>query len=391
MDHYLTLMQIAALAVAGMCHALLGSVKVPLARKLNIDEARVGGLASVFGFTVIPMVIAAGFLVDFAGKEAVLAGGFVLVIISLVLLTRLQDYATALVAVLILGTGWSALVNVLNVTSPWAFLKPEEFKDHMHYAMNMGDFIFGMGAFLTPILIAIVLRNSRFEVVFVILAAAAMIPPLIGLGVDWNRMDPPSEQAVANGLQLLLSDPVVWLCCLAFFCHVPIEAATATWATTLMTGQGVSESRATSLLSVFWLTFMGSRLVTALTLPGAYITHLVVAMSMLCIVFTIGIAFSRTARTTCGLVIVAGLILGPIFPTLIGMLLNHVRENIDPGLGGRAVGLFFCIGGIGWTVVPMLIGQYAKKTSVPRAFLIASGSAVLLTAFSLALMFKISA
>ena len=30
MDRMLTLMQIAALLVAGMCHALLGSVKVPL-------------------------------------------------------------------------------------------------------------------------------------------------------------------------------------------------------------------------------------------------------------------------------------------------------------------------------------------------------------------------
>ena len=43
---------IAALAVAGMCHALLGSVKVPLARKLQIDEARVGGV----GPTTIAML-----------------------------------------------------------------------------------------------------------------------------------------------------------------------------------------------------------------------------------------------------------------------------------------------------------------------------------------------
>jgi predicted MFS family arabinose efflux permease len=49
MDQMLTLMQIAALTIAGMCHALLGSIKVPLARKLEIDETRVGGLVSVFG------------------------------------------------------------------------------------------------------------------------------------------------------------------------------------------------------------------------------------------------------------------------------------------------------------------------------------------------------
>ena len=92
MDSMLTLMQIAALVVAGMCHALLGSVKVPLARKLAIDEARVGGLVSVFGFTLIPMVLAAGFLVDALGKHAVLSAGFVLLAISLALLSRLTSY-----------------------------------------------------------------------------------------------------------------------------------------------------------------------------------------------------------------------------------------------------------------------------------------------------------
>src|SRR5437773_6237196 len=103
MDPLLTSMQVAALVVCGMCHALLGSVKVPLARKLEIDEARVGGLVSVFGFTLIPMVLAAGFLVDALGKQAVLSGGFLLVIVSLLLLASLRSYPMALVAVLVLG------------------------------------------------------------------------------------------------------------------------------------------------------------------------------------------------------------------------------------------------------------------------------------------------
>ncbi len=264
----LTLMQIAALAVAGMCHALLGSVKVPLARKLEIDEARVGGLVSVFGFTLIPMVLAAGFLVDSLGKQAVLSGGFVLLTVSLVTLARLRSYPTALSAVLVLGTGWSALVNVLNVTSPPAFLPPEEIATRMAYAMNMGDFIFGMGAFVTPLLVAFLIRKLRLEPTFLVLASFALVPLVLAFGVDWEKLASPGTETVAGGLDLLLSDPIVWLCCLAFFFHVPIEASIATWATTLMTDKGVSEGRAATLLSAFWLTFMGSRLVTALTLPA---------------------------------------------------------------------------------------------------------------------------
>ena len=163
MDWMLTWMQVAALAVGGMCHSLLGSIKVPLARKLKIDEARVGGLVGIFGFTLIPTVLAAGFLVDALGKQAVLSGGFVLLIVSLALMSQARSYSVALIAVLLLGVGWSALVNVLNVTSPPAFLPLDQIQRHMAYAMNLGDFIFGMGAFSTPILMALLIPRIRLE------------------------------------------------------------------------------------------------------------------------------------------------------------------------------------------------------------------------------------
>jgi fucose permease len=385
-DTMLTWMQVAALAVAGMCHALLGSVKVPLARKLQIDEARVGGLVSVFGFTLIPMVLAAGFLVDELGKQAVLAGGFGLLIVAMSILAAVRGYGMALLAVLVLGAGWSALVNVLNVTSPPAFLPPADIPARMSYAMNMGDFVFGMGAFLTPIGVALSIRALGLARTFVALAALAVVPLLLGLGVDWPRLHTPPTETVAGGLAILLRDPIVWLCCLAFFCHVPIEASTATWATTLMTDKGVTDVRASTLLSIFWLTFMGSRLITALTLPAGADMVLIVSMAALCIAFTLCIALSRSAGLTCAMVVVAGAVLGPIFPTLIAVLLTHVQ----PSLHGRTVGLFFCIGGIGWTAIPILIGNYAKRTTVQRAFLIATASAVLLTVLcvSLAVMLR---
>ena len=81
------------------------------------------------------------------------------------------------------------------------------------------------------------------------------------------------------------------------------------------------------------------------------------------------------------MVVAAGLILGPIFPTLIAILLSHVQ----PSLHGRTVGLFFCVGGIGWTAIPLLIGYSARRTSVERAFLITTACACMLAALCVAL------
>ena len=171
MDPMLTLMQIAGLVVGGMCHALLGSIKVPLARKLQIDEAKVGGLVGIFGFTLIPTVLAAGFLVDALGQQVVLSGGFVLLIVSLAMLSRARSYGMALAAVLLwawAGRRWSTCSTSRRRRR---FCRRTRSQRHMAYAMNLGDFIFGMGAFVTPLLIAVLVPRIRLERTLLVPAA----------------------------------------------------------------------------------------------------------------------------------------------------------------------------------------------------------------------------
>ena len=167
MDFFLTTMQILALTVAGMCHALLGSIKVPLAEKLQINEDRVGGLLSAFGFTTIPMAFAAGIFADTFGRQLVIVVALLMLIASVLVLSSAKKYASAVMAVLLLGVGWSALVNVLNVLQGSAFLPIFRAGAPLSSAMNFGDFIFGMGAFIMPIASAYVLLKFQFKKTFV--------------------------------------------------------------------------------------------------------------------------------------------------------------------------------------------------------------------------------
>jgi fucose permease len=98
------------------------------------------------------------------------------------------------------------------------------------------------------------------------------------------------------------------------------------------------------------------------------------------------VVFSRRRGMAIGSVVVAGLIFGPIFPTIMALLLGHFPQSLH----GRAVGLFFAIGGLGWTAIPMLIGAYAQRTSVQRGFVMAAASAVGLCAIALALFLSAS-
>jgi fucose permease len=378
-------MTIAGLLVTGMGLALLGSVKVSLARKLNIDEAKVGGLVSLFGFTMIPVILTAGFLTDLIGRQAVLVAGGVLMTVSLIVLARAKTYRGALLAVLLMSAAWSAQVNVINVLTPLAF------EGSAAFAMNLGNVFFGMGAFLTPLAIVVLLKKSGLSGALYLLAGVVLVSVLLSVSVDFSALANSTGQAEQTtdshaeipGTGTLLSDPVMWLCALSLFFYGPIEAAVAAWSTTLLGDQGVSEGTAAGLLSGFWLAFMSSRLITAFTIPVGAETNLILGMGLLSIGVLAGIAFCSNKSITIGLVIAAGLVFGPIFPTIMAVLLGH----FEPVVHGRAVGLLFAIGGIGWTTIPMLIGAYANRTSVQRSYLVAAASAVGLCVIATALKF----
>jgi fucose permease len=372
----LTLMTLASLLVTGMGVAILGSIKMPLARRLAIDEARVGGLVAVFGFVMSPVIFTAGFLTDTLGKQAVLLGGSLLMAASLVLLARARTYGAALLGVVLASAGWAAMVNANNTLIPLAF------PGSSAYSNNLANVFFGAGAFLTPVGIALLLRRASFTPSLSIVAVLAALPALLALVADFSA--PPVGGAVSadtpsGGFGDLLGDPIMWLCGLALFFYAPLEACTSAWATTYLGEKGIAEGTAPKYLSAFWLSYMAARLVTAFTLRDGYETALICVMAVLSVAVLTGVVLSRSGWMAAATIVATGLILGPIFPTLMGVLLSHFPASLH----GRAVGLLFGIGGIGWTVIPMLIGAYARRTSVQRGFSIAIASAIGLTVIAL--------
>jgi len=381
-DAYLTTMQILGLAIGGMCHSLLGSIKVPLANKLNIKEDKVGALVSAFGFTMIPMAFVAGIMTDEIGRDLVMGIALGIMICSVLVLANAKTYTAAVIAVLLLGTGWSALVNVLNTLQEPAFLPFFDEGTPLSSAMNLGDFVFGVGAFVMPIATAFLLAKVGLEKTFSWFAVLMAIPLVFVFFVNWELLKPDTTTVINDWWRMLLTDSVVLICCIAFFFHVPTEACVALWATTLMKDRGVTDRKASTLLSVFWLVFTVSRLVAALLMPAGMDHAILIVLAVACTVVTLGLALSRSQQITVGCVILLGAIMGPIFPILIAQLVGHVGENIDKRLNGRAIGLFFCIGGIGWALMPLIAGKVAAKASVQKAFFLISAGAACLTALT---------
>jgi fucose permease len=370
---YLQLFMVLSLPVTGMCYAALGALKLPLAERLKLDEAKVGGLVASFGFMVGPIILLSGFLADALGRKGVWLGGTGLVALSLFVLSRARHYRWALVAVAMLSAGWAAMINVANVLMYLAYT-------NVFMATNLLDCFFGLGAFLTPIIAIWLVRKFGFSVGVSALGLLTLAPFLMALPLQMQG----AATAQPVGFDMLLRDPIMWLCGLTLLFWVPIESCTAAWATTLvkrLTPEGEDEKRSARIsawaLSAFWFCFMGSRLIAAViehgstataaeTVHTARIVHIALAVASGFVM--LGLAFSRRRGLTFGLLVAAGLFSGPFFPNLMALLLTH----FPPEVHGRAVGLLFGMGSVGWTVMPAIMGAVAKRRGVPHAFLIAA-------------------
>ena len=386
-----------ALPVTGMCYALLGALKLPLVDRLKIDEAKVGGLLSAFGIMFGPIILAAGFLSDSLGRQNVWIGGAALVTVALISLSRATRYGGAWLAVAMLSAGLAAMVNVVNPVMIMAFENPVT-------AINTGDFLFGLGAFCTPAIVALLVRRTGYSRAVSLLAAVSSFALILGFFI--NIDSPPSAAAAIDttaatnaidaGFSGLIADPIMWFCAMMLMLWAPLESSTAAWTTSFINEQrpeSEDEDRGKRIaawtLSGFWMCFMGSRLVMALyhnffshgtdSIASTRLLHIVLAL--LAVVAMLGLVRSRKRSVTIGIILAMGLISGPFVPGVIAILLSHV----SPELSGRAVGVAFAGASIGWTLVPLIIGRIAAKTgSLQRGFLVAVATAVLLLALVIA-------
>jgi fucose permease len=366
-----------ALLATGLGAALTGSIKVPLAARLRIDEARVGGLVSAFGFTLVPVIFTAGFLTDLVGRQVVLVGGSLLLAVSLVMLAVARSYLAALAAVIVLSAGWALMINVGNVLTPLAF------PGRLSYSTNLANVFFGLGAFLTPLGAAMLIRRIAFAPALCVLGGLCLSPGLLALGIDFAALSTVEQVggAVAADAGGMFRDPFVWLCGLMLFFYGPLEASVGAWATTYLGEQGYPEQSAAGLLSAFWLSFVAARLITAFCLPASRETLLILVLSLACVAVLSGMVLARGRTLSAATIIAAGAVFGPIFPTLVAVFLGH----FPAALHGRAIGMLFAVGGIGWAVIPILIGGAAQKRGVRRGFTIAIGTAVGLSLAAIAL------
>jgi fucose permease len=351
--------------VFGMVLALVGSLKLALTKRSSIGEGRVGGLLSALHLAFIPTMPLAGLLIDGSDYRFVLIAGCLLTAFGLYLLAVRVTYGAVLTSLLLVGVGAACVSTACVVLMP-SFFGWESRK--IAAAVNVGMVFFALGSLVTPTLVDLLLRTydlERFQRTLFLLAVLCLTPAVLTV-VQWSAAGRVPLDPKPVNLAALLGDAKLWLAGLVFFLYGPLEFAVGTWATTYLIEHGYSDRRAARLLSGFWLTFLAGRLLTAYlqdknVLQEGGEAWLIPILGIAAAV-TLGNLVSAPANKHTGVgLLVLGLILGPIFPTLVGTVL---KLDHPPG---AAYGTMFAIGSLGSLFLAPLIGLYARGRSVQVA------------------------
>jgi fucose permease len=369
-----------AVFTLAICFILIGSISEEIKVRLGIDNSGVGSLASALFLTSLAVQLFVGILVDKLGHKTMALVGFLAASGAIFLLAAATTQGAALLACCLLGVGAMCVNTVGNTLIPIVLF---DGKDPAR-ASNFGNGFVGLAFVLTPLALNQLIRDAGLGYSAALSAVAALV---LGFAVvALFAAYPP----VATGYRLaealgLLRDPPVLAAALALLCYISLEISMNTWIKPFMTeilgGDESAEAAtyATWVLSLFGLSMAIGRFATStIKNLSAVGTRLIATLALVTAGAVVAMSLTRSPWLAVLSVLVTGLALAPMFPTIIGVTF----AQYEPDKYGSVFGIVFAIGLLGPTIVPKLIGTLSLSLSVQKSLLIAAAIAALLCASS---------
>jgi FHS family glucose/mannose:H+ symporter-like MFS transporter len=368
---------VAALCVFGfgMVAALIGAIKLRLAERLQIDDARVGNLIMVWALASIPMIVVVGMLSDKFGYLSIIIPGLIITAAAMLLIGSGKTYGAVVLGALVLAVGGSCVNSAGNTLL--VVLNPG--KGVMR--QNFGNIFFGLGAMTVPLLTAYLFKRMKFPAVLGALAGIMLIPLILSIPATYPRA---GEFLLSETLKRLI-DPFVLVGGLALLFYAGVEGSMGGWLTTFFKDAGFQEGQASALLSIFWVSLLSGRLITALLLAGGVLSEgqapwIVLTVGVIIAAMLLVMSSARSKPVGAVAAVIIGLSAGPVFPSSIGFILKQY-----PKQSGVVFGAVFAILMIGGAVIPMSVGHVSKAGSIRKGLLIVAGSAVMLAVMAIIL------
>jgi fucose permease len=357
----------------GMCFSLLGSISVKLMPRIQIDAGRFGTLISGFMFACLIASLVVGVVTDAIGYQWVAILGFVLTAVCIFFLAFGKNYGAVLLPCLLLGFGAMSLNTAGNVMATQVLFGGKD----PAAASNLANVFFGLGLFLTPLIVSFLFRTTSYEKAVSALGIIIILPVIVAF---LAKGYPQSSAKLDIGAAVkLLGQPAVLVASFVLFCYIALEASFCNWLPSFgkevvkkenpSVDTAVADASGQRLLSLFAIAMMVGRLATGLlpsrlnfdlTANGGWV--IAAAAVIAAVVIFLMMSCSKGAQAN-GLAILSGLAFAPCFPTTVGVTFS----KFTPDVYGSLFGIIFAVGLAGAVIIPKAMGNMAKGASIQKS------------------------
>ncbi len=330
----------------GLGMSALGPMLPYLADNINVSFAQISFLFTASSLGYLIGSAGGGRLYDRYKGHKLMILALVLMILMGISIPLIPLFSFLLVVMFIFGIGMGLIDIGGNVNLLWVF------QSRVGPYMNALHFSFGIGAFLSPIIVHNVMRLTGGSLTWPYWVLSVLfLPGIIGLWLLKSPKNP--EKHVENVRPIKTNVRLVVLMMILFFIYVGVEGGYGGWIFTYATeNQLANEVAASYMNSIFWGALTLGRLIS-IPLARKFSPSQILFGNFGLAVFFLGLILIWPINSVIVWIVSIGLgfALSSFFPTLLS--LAETRMTIT----GKVTSYFFLGSSSGGMLIPMLLGQ----------------------------------
>lgn len=345
-----------AFVALGLAMAALGPTLPGLADQVHASLSEISYLFTARSFGFLLGSLFSGKFYDRMRGHTVMAAMIVAMSATMALMTIIPTLGLLLAVMLALGTAEGALGVGGNALLVWVH------QSRVPPFMNALHFFYGVGGFISPLIIArtLAIKNTPAAPYFVL---ALLILPAAALLL---RLPSPQNQQVSDERAGMgrINYKLVVLIALLLCLYIGAEVSYGSWIYSYVLKMNLGdENMAAYLTSVFWGSLTAGRLI-GVPVAARFRPRTILLADLIGCFISIGIAIAWPASlTTITIATIAiGLSMASIYPTALTFAERRMQ------ITGQVTGFLIVGGSSGGMIVPMIIGQMFESVG-PRVMM----------------------